>query len=75
MVHTDHLSGSNVITDSSGAVEQNIYYYPFGDIWVNNKESGFDEQRKFTGHEYDKDTGLSYMVDRYYHGTTARFLS
>ena len=33
------------------------------------------EQRKFTGQEYDVDTGLSYMNARYYDGAIARFIS
>ncbi|OGF02187.1 MAG: hypothetical protein A3G07_02320, partial [Candidatus Doudnabacteria bacterium RIFCSPLOWO2_12_FULL_47_12] len=35
----------------------------------------FDEQRKFTGHEYDRDTGLNYMGARYYDAAIGRFLS
>ncbi len=37
--------------------------------------SFFDEQRKFTGHEYDRETNLSYMNARYYNGGIGRFIS
>jgi RHS repeat-associated protein len=33
------------------------------------------KQRKFTGQEYDVDTGLSYMNARYYNGVIGRFIS
>ena len=31
-VHTDHLTGSNIVTDSSGNVGEAIDYYPFSTI-------------------------------------------
>ena len=46
--HTDHLGGSSVMTDTDGVVEQIIDYYPFGSMRFNQKETAFDEQRKFT---------------------------
>ncbi|MFC1613193.1 RHS repeat-associated core domain-containing protein [Patescibacteria group bacterium] len=74
-IHTDHLGGSSIISDSSGDLEQLIDYYPFGDMRLNEKEGSFDEQRKFTGHEHDDDTDLEYMMARYYSGDSGRFLS
>jgi len=73
--HTDHLTGASGVTDSNGDEEQVLDYYPFGDIRVNDKAGTFDEQRKFTGHEYDDDTGLTYMNARYYHSGVGRFMS
>ncbi|MFA5184742.1 MAG: toxin TcdB middle/N-terminal domain-containing protein [Patescibacteria group bacterium] len=74
-VHTDHLGGSSVITDEAGAVVQLLDYYPFGGERLNEKSGEFDERRKFTGHEYDSDTGLNYMKARYQNPTIGRFLS
>jgi RHS repeat-associated protein len=50
-------------------------YYPFGEIKTDWKFGSFDEQRKFSGHEYDSDTGLTYMNARYYNGKFGRFTS
>ncbi len=36
-IATDHLTGSNVVTNSSGAVEELMDYYPFGDIRLDEK--------------------------------------
>jgi RHS repeat-associated protein len=74
-VATDHLTGSNIITNSAGAVEELADYYPYGDIRLDEKSGSFSEQRKFAGHEYDADTGLSYMNARYYDGKVGRFAS
>ncbi len=74
-VATDHLTGSNVVTNSSGTIEELMDYYPYGDIRLDEKAGTFSEQRKFGGHEYDGETGLSYMNARYYNGETGRFVS
>ncbi len=74
-VSTDHLTGSNVITNGPGTVEELMDYYPYGDIRLDEKASTFSEQRKFAGHEYDTDTSLSYMNARYYNGKIGRFVS
>jgi len=72
-LHTDHLGGTHVISDESGQQVELNDYYPFGDFRIN--ESSVGEQRKYTGHEYDEDTGLTYMGARYYPGNIGRFIS
>ncbi len=64
-----------MITDESGSLVQLLDYYPFGDVRLDEKEGGFDEQRKFTGHEHDGDTGLNYMKARYQNAAVGKFLS
>ncbi len=73
--HTDHLSGASVTTGTGGEVAEITDYYPYGNIRFSDTSSGFSEQRKFTGHELDTDTNLTYMGARYYEGTTGRFRS
>src|SRR3989344_4714652 len=63
------------MTDELGNVAQVLDYYPFGGIRLNDKASSFDEQRKFTGHEYDTDTNLHYAGQRYYNQDIGRFVS
>ena len=73
-IHTDHLGGTNVVSDSSGDVAEVTDYYPFGEQRVNDVTS-FTEQRKFIGEEFDEDTGLSYLNARYYGGSRGQFVS
>jgi len=71
--HTDHLGSSYIITDSLGSTVQDIYYYPYGEIKTN---TGSDIARhKFTGQEWDAETGLYYYGARYYDPRLARFIS
>src|SRR3989344_2509797 len=72
-IHTDHLGGTNVVTDENGDVVETTDYYPFGEQRV--ATGSFDEQRKFTGHEFDSDTDLTYAKQRYYDQDVGRWLS
>jgi RHS repeat-associated protein len=75
-IHTDHLGGSNVITDKNGSMRQYIDYLPFGAPFIDVvTDGGPKEQRTFTGHEFDVDTQLTYMGARYYNPQTGQFLS
>ncbi len=74
-IHADHLTGSNVVTDSNQAVDELTDYYAFGTIRIDEQNGSHAEKRKFTGHEYDEDSGLSYMGARYYNSSLGRFLS
>ena len=71
---TDHLTGSSVVTSASGTITELEDYYPFG-ATRRDDQTGFNEQRKFAGHEYDASTGLSYQDARYYNENNGRFLS
>jgi RHS repeat-associated protein len=59
--HSDHLGGTNVITDASGNLVERIKYYPFGEI-----RQGGNEKYSFTGKEKDKLTDYYYFEARYY---------
>ncbi len=73
-IHPDYLGGTQIVTDSAGSLKvQDIEYYPFGQILSNIKSGAFDESHKYTGHEYDIDTGLNFMQARYQHGGEGRF--
>jgi len=72
-IHTDHLGGTNVVSDETGAQAELNDYYPFGEFRIN--ESSVEEQRKYTGHEYDSDTDLTYANARYYNQEVGRWLS
>lgn len=74
-VHTDHLGGTNVVSTNAGTLEQTLDYYPFGAPRVDYRATGFNETKKFTGHEYDADSGFYYMQARYQDPEVGRFAS
>lgn len=71
--HTDHLSGTGVVTSSTGSTVQALDYFPFGSVRLNDKAGAFDEKRQYAGSEFDSDTGLNYMNARYYKSEVGRF--
>jgi hypothetical protein len=45
-IHTDHLGGTNVVTDENGDAIETTDYYPFGEQRINTA-TNFTEQRKY----------------------------
>ena len=72
-MHVDHLGSTRLITGETGAVETAHDFFPFGEEIA--PVSDHKNRKMFTGHERDKETGLDYMLARYYSSNTARFLS
>ena len=71
--HADHLGSSNVTTDETGKVMELAAYYPYGDIQVEEKDTGYNNDYLYTGKELDRDTGLYYYGARYYDPLIGRF--
>ena len=70
--HLDHLNSTHVVTDGIGEVEELLAYYPFGMDRI-DQSGAFDQTKRFTGHDFDSETDLTYMGARYYDGDTGRF--
>ena len=55
---------------------RSYYDTPYGELWVSeNAETELSEEltRKFTGAEYDQETGMYYLNNRYYDPNIAMF--
>jgi RHS repeat-associated protein len=64
-----------MLTDgSTGAKVQRYLYTPYGEEWVKETTSA-DTDRRFTGQEWDKETGMYYMNARYYDPSLAVFIT
>ncbi len=75
-VHTDDINGSNVVSDSTGAQNQLLDYYPYGNIRLNEQATTFNEEKQFGGHYSDDgQTNLNYFGARYYDPSFGRFVS
>ncbi len=73
--HLDHLGGTNVTTNASGTVEQVLDYYPFGSERIDSGGTNFDQKHKYTGHELDRETDLTYAGARYYDQNIGKWIS
>lgn len=73
--HADHLGSMALVTDRQGQVAEEVHYAPFGALVADLSSVNHKEQRKFTGHEHDLATGLTYAQSRYLNTKIGRFLS
>jgi len=71
-VHQDHLGGTSVTTDTTGATVGTIKYFPFGA--TRSTTGTLDTGKKFTGQRLDE-TGLYFYNARYYDANIGRFIS
>ena len=63
--HSDHLGSASWITDSGGQAIQHLQYLPYGEPYINQRTSGYNERFTFTGKERDSETGYGYFGARY----------
>ena len=73
--HADHLGSATWITDSLGNPAQFLQYLPYGELWRNQKLTGYDERYKYTGKERDDETGYDYFGARHYTSALSWWLS
>jgi RHS repeat-associated protein len=71
--HTDRLGSVRLMTNASGSMVNSYDYSPFGE--QQSTTSAVSNERGFTGHIEDAETGLTYMGARYYDPKLGRFLS
>ncbi len=71
-LHVDHLGSTRVITNDAGQIASQHDFFPFGEEVA--PAIGYAD-KLYTGHERDRETGLDYMLARYYGSGLGRFLS
>ena len=73
--HPDHLGSASFVTNAEGAVCQHIQYFPFGELFVSQRNCEFDSRYKFTAKELDNETSYTYFGARYYDSDLSVWLS
>jgi RHS repeat-associated protein len=73
--HPDHLGSTQFVTDARGEVTQHLEYFPFGEVWVDERKGSARSDLAFSGRELDAETGLYYFGARYQDPRLGQFLS
>jgi len=75
--HSDHLGSAQTITNWRGQIHERLEYTPYGELWIDWKTTGDGDITpfRFTGKEYDQETGLYYYGARYLDPKVSRWLS
>jgi RHS repeat-associated core domain len=73
--HPDHLGSSSFITGIDGEVNQNIEYFPSGEVFLENHLNSYNTPYKFNSKELDDETGYYYYGARYYNPRVSLWLN
>lgn len=85
-VHKDNLGSTIALSDGSGNLVQSYEYDAFGKAYVNTGSGAYvavqdftgslyNNDRFFTGREFDRETDLYFFRARYYDASLGRFIS
>jgi len=73
--HPDHLGSAAVISFTSGHADQHLQYFPFGELFVSQRNTSFDSRYKFSAKELDNETNYTYFGARYYDSDLSNWIS
>jgi RHS repeat-associated protein len=74
--HSDHLGSAQLVTDFEGREYERIEYTPYGELWVEKTKAAAEKLPfRFTGKEFDEETGLYYYGARYLDPKYSRWIS
>ena len=73
--HPDHLGSSIYITNLDGEVVQHIEYVPFGEVFIEERNSVWNTPYLFNAKEFDEETDMYYYGARYYEPRLSLWMS
>ena len=73
--HPDHLGSSSFITNLEGEVVQHIEYVPFGEVFIEERNSVWNTPYLFNAKEFDEEIGMYYYGARYYEPRLSLWMS
>ncbi|WP_324699060.1 RHS repeat domain-containing protein [Geobacillus icigianus] len=63
------------LTDAQGNIVARYQYDAWGNVLSQSGEMAAENPYRYAGYQYDQETGLYYLIARYYHSTHGVFLS
>jgi RHS repeat-associated protein len=63
--HPDHLGSTAMVTNEKSQLVDAIHYFPFGEVWLEERPSSLPADYFFTAKEFDPETGFYDFGARY----------
>jgi RHS repeat-associated protein len=63
--HPDHLGSTAMVTNENSQLVDAIHYFPFGEVWLEERPSSLPADYFFTAKEFDPETGFYNFGARY----------
>jgi RHS repeat-associated protein len=63
--HSDHLRSTAMVTNENGQLVDALHYFPFGEVWLEERPSSLPADYFFTAKEFDPETGFYDFGARY----------
>jgi RHS repeat-associated protein len=63
--HPDHLGSTSMVTNEAGQLVDHLHYFPFGEVWLEERPSSLPTDYFFTAKEFDPETGFYDFGARY----------
>jgi RHS repeat-associated protein len=63
--HADHLGSTAMVTNENSQLVDAVHYFPFGEVWLEERPSSLPEEYFFTAKELDPETGFYDFGARY----------
>ncbi|MCP4606345.1 MAG: hypothetical protein GY847_38510, partial [Proteobacteria bacterium] len=73
--HTDEQGSVVTLSDENGAKAANYYYTSYGELWNQGHSFADTNKYRYTGEQFDDETGFYYLRARYYDPSIGRFLT
>jgi len=73
--HPDHLGSTAMVTNENSQLVDAVHYFPFGEVWLEERPSSLPEEFFFTAKEFDPETGFYDFGARYLDPRFAKWMS
>jgi RHS repeat-associated protein len=73
-IHPDHLGSTNIVSDETGNIVDDVEYYPYGETRLNQPTYPTNAQRQYIA-QFKDGNSLNYLNARYYDSSRGQFES
>jgi RHS repeat-associated protein len=73
--HPDHLGSTSMVTNENSQLVDALHYFPFGEVWLEERPASLPADYFFTAKEFDSETGFYDFGARYLDPRFSKWMS